>query len=315
MHKCKIEWADCVWNPITGCQNNCEYCIARKQSLQQCGDRRLNMATAKKWNGTDIFHLEKPFGARNGHFLSFPYGYAPTFHEYRMDNLSTRKTGAKILVGSMGEMFGDWIPDELLEMVFAECEKYPQHTYFFLTKNPARYLRLAQDGKLPKRDNMWYGTTVPTGDTEFFFAYEYKTYINIEPMLGDFPFPQDLRVDWVIVGAEIKARKNPVVPKKEWVTSLIQACDSHGVPLFMRNNLADLMGNDFMQVFPDILTVKPELTIRQKKLLVDVCGFCKREMPKKEMHTITVRKGKYGQNKTIGFLCDGCIEELRKKME
>lgn len=315
MHKCKIEWLDCVWNPITGCHNNCEYCSARKQALQQCGDRRLNMATAKKWNNTDIFVLDKPFDARNGRFITFPYGYEPTVHMYRMDNLSTRKIGAKILVGSTAEMFGEWIPDELLDMVFSECEKYQQHTYFFLTKNPVRYLQLAHAGKLPKRDNMWYGTTVPDCETEYFYADGYRTYVNIEPLHSDFPVQDDLRTDWVIVGAETKARRNPVIPKKEWVYSLIRACESNGVPLFMRNNLAEMMGEDFMQVFPDILTVKPELTIKQKGRLLGVCGFCKVEMPKKEMNTITIRKGKGIQNKVLGFLCDGCIEKLREKME
>lgn len=315
MHRCSIEWLDYVWNPITGCLNSCEYCSARKQSLQQCGDRRLNMSSAKRWKDTEIFYLEKPFGARSGRSLVFPYGYAPTFHEYRMDNLTRRKVGARILVGSMGEMFGDWVPDELIERVFAECAKYPQHTYFFLTRNPARYLKLAEAGKLPKRDNMWYGTTVPTEETEYFFADGYKVYINIEPLLGDFSFPRNLRVDWVIVGAEVKVRKQPVIPQKEWVYSIIQACESHGIPLFMRNSLAELMGADFMQVYPDILTVKPELTIKQKERLLDACGFCKQNMPKMEMNTITVRKGRHGQNKTLGFLCDACMEKLRKKME
>ena len=115
MHRCSIEWLDYVWNPITGCLNSCEYCSARKQSLQQCGDRRLNMSSAKRWKDTEIFYLEKPFGARSGRSLAFPYGYAPTCHEYRMDNLTRRKVGARILVGSMGEMFGDWVPDELIE--------------------------------------------------------------------------------------------------------------------------------------------------------------------------------------------------------
>lgn len=315
MHKCRIEWLDCVWNPITGCRNNCEYCAARKQSHQQCGDRRLNMATAVRWKDTDIFVLDKPFPARNNHFLPFPYGYEPTLHLYRMDNLNHRKVGARILVGSMAEMFGDWIPDELLDMVFAECAKYPQHTYFFLTKNPSRYLQLATEGKLPARENMWYGTTVTDQDTEYFYAAEYKTFLNIEPLLGNFTPHGSILTDWVIVGAEMSVRKDPVQPQKEWVQNIAQVCKENGVPLFMRDNLAELMGSDFMQVFPDLLTVKPELTISQKGRLLDVCGFCKKEMPKKEMHTITVRKGKHGQNKTIGFLCDACIEKLRKKME
>lgn len=315
MHRCKIEWVDYLWNPITGCLNKCEYCNARKRAMQQCGDHRLHMTTGKRWKDTDIFCLEKPFEARNDRSLPFPYGYHPTFHQYRIGNLASRKRGARILVCAMGELFGDWIPDELIELIFAECEKYPQHTYFFLTKNPVRYLRLAQAGKLPKKDNMWYGTTVPTETTEFFYAEGYKVFLNIEPLHGGFEKPKDLPVDWVIIGAEAKAQRNPVVPKREWVYDIMKACESRQIPYFMRDNLADLMGNDFTQIYPDILTVKPELTIKQRALLVSTCGFCKREMPKKEMHTLSVRKGRDGANRVLGFLCDECIENLRQKME
>lgn len=315
MHRCKTEWADYLWNPVTGCLNECEYCNTRKMALQQCGDHRLHMTTGKRWKDTDIFLLETPFWTHNGRSLPFPYGYHPTFHQYRMNNLSLRKRGAKIFVCAMGELFGDWIPDELIELVFAECEKYPQHTYFFLTKNPVRYLRLARAGKLPMRANMWYGTTVPTEETEYFYAEGYKVWINIEPLHGSFSIPRDLPVDWVVIGAETKARKEPVIPERDWVYDIMQICESKEIPCFMRNNLAELMGDDFTQIYPDILTVPPELTIRQRAFLVNTCGFCKREMPKKEMHTLSIRKGKRGASRTIGWLCDDCIEKLRQKME
>lgn len=311
MHRCSIEWLDYVWNPITGCRNKCEYCAARKQSLQQCGDRRLNMATAERWKDTDIFVLDKPFPARNNHSLPFPYGYEPTLHLYRMDNLSRRKVGAKILVGSMAEMFGDWIPDELLEMVFAECAKHPQHTFFFLTKNPARYLQLATSGKLPSGDNMWYGTTVTNEDTEYFYAADYKTFLNIEPLLEDFAPPGNLQTDWVIVGAETKGRPDPVQPQKEWVRHIAQDCEENGVPLFMRDNLAELMGDEFSQVFPNILTVAPELTMRQREILIGRCGMCKKEFPKKEMVALLAREARGQQPKGEGHLCQSCMGRLR----
>lgn len=27
--KTKIDWCDSTWNPVTGCEHNCEYCYAR----------------------------------------------------------------------------------------------------------------------------------------------------------------------------------------------------------------------------------------------------------------------------------------------
>jgi protein gp37 len=66
-----------------------------------------------------------------------------------------------VFVGSMGDLFGDWVPDEWVEAVFVACAKAPQHTYVFLTKNPKRYLRLGESGRLPSHHR--YGSTVDGG--------------------------------------------------------------------------------------------------------------------------------------------------------
>lgn len=84
----------------------------------------------------------------------------------------------------MADLFGSWVPDEWIEEVFAACERAPQHTYLFLTKNPKRYLTLA--GKLPAKANMWYGTTATTPDENFFWRGALHTFVSIEPILRDY---------------------------------------------------------------------------------------------------------------------------------
>lgn len=313
MHRCSIEWADYVWNPLTGCLDDCPYCNARKQAKQMSGDVRLHMASAERWKDTDIFLLREPFPARNGRSLPMPYGFCPTLHLYRMNGLETRKVGAKIIVGSMTDLFADWVPDELIEMVFAECLKHTQHTYFFLTREPERYVSLANKGHLPKQDNMWYGTTVPTEDTRWFYGDGFKTFLNIEPILADFPVrsKENLRgTDWIIVGAEMKVRPEPVAPEKEWILHISEVCKKAGTPVFMRNSLKEIMGEDFYQEYPDILTVPPELTVKQKARLIDWCGLCKTELPKKEMIAILSREKRGVQPVGEGYLCRDCYKKL-----
>jgi hypothetical protein len=41
----------------------------------------------------------------------YPFGFAPTFHHYRLDEPSKLKKPSTIFVGSMADMFGEWVPD------------------------------------------------------------------------------------------------------------------------------------------------------------------------------------------------------------
>lgn len=77
-----------------------------------------------------------------------------------------------------------------------------------------------------------------------------------ERLLNRFIYGEDrqFRLDgiykWVIVGAESGNRKGKIIPKKEWIDKLASLCDRSGVPIFMKESLRELMGDDFRQEFP-----------------------------------------------------------------
>jgi len=54
-------------------------------------------------------------------------------------------------------------------------------------------------------------------------------------------------VSWVIIGAQTKPT---VYPKLEWVKEIIGAADSAGIPVFQKNNLKPLLGNNLIQEMP-----------------------------------------------------------------
>ena len=56
--------------------------------------------------------------------------------------------------------------------------------------------------------------------------------------------------DWVIVGAETGNRKGKVAPKKEWIMEIAEECAKYYRPIFMKDSLRELMGEDFRQEFP-----------------------------------------------------------------
>ena len=56
--------------------------------------------------------------------------------------------------------------------------------------------------------------------------------------------------DWIIVGAETGKRKTKVVPEKKWIDKIAEACYKAGTPIFMKESLRGIMGDDFRQEFP-----------------------------------------------------------------
>lgn len=253
-YKTKIDWCDSSWNPVTGCMHDCEYCYAR--------------GIAKRYGGFDHDEHKKPVGIQiaigvqelekpkhimrtNGlHKAPYPWGFAPTLHRYRLDQPQKWSEPRTIFVCSMADLFGDWVPDEWIKEVFKACEAAPQHRYLFLTKNPQRYEKLLDK---PMPENMWFGWSQegPLGSKTIFTSDpSVKSFVSIEPLLRPFEEFHIKGVDWAIVGAETGNRKDKVIPEKEWVMDIAEACDRAGVPLFMKDSLRDIMGDDFKQEFP-----------------------------------------------------------------
>ena len=180
----------------------------------------------------------------------YPFGFAPTFHRYRLDWPAKLQRPRTIFVCSMADLFGDWVPLDWIQEVFSACKKAPQHKYLFLTKNPDRYLALAHLGYLPEDNNFWYGTSVPDPDVDYFFSDKHNTFASIEPILSDFPSATEQICNWVIIGAETGNRKDKVIPKREWIEHVCQACGKAGIPVFMKSSIRELMGEDFRQEYP-----------------------------------------------------------------
>ena len=56
--------------------------------------------------------------------------------------------------------------------------------------------------------------------------------------------------EWIIVGAETGNRKDKIAPERSWIEHLASFCKDAGIPLFMKESLRELMGDDFRQEFP-----------------------------------------------------------------
>lgn len=249
-YKTKIDWCDASWNPVTGCFHGCEYCYARRMAHRYAGS--LN-------SDGGLHVLDKPYRGNIGPILfkaePYPYDFDPTFHRYRLDIPSRWQRPRTIFVCSMADLFGDWVPDEWIKDVFDACKKAPQHRYLFLTKNPGRIWRLINKGMwMPNTIDWWFGYTI---DGKWEISSESpvgsRNFCSVEPLLQK-PDPEMLdqiaMTAWCIIGAETGNRKGKVIPEKDWIDTIVSRCREVETPVFMKESLRGIMGDDFRQEFP-----------------------------------------------------------------
>lgn len=248
--KTKIDWCDASWNPVTGCKHGCEYCYAR-------GIAQRFGCKIKGDMGNALAVLEEPYRrADNGAINPYPYEFLPTFHTYRLDIPARWTRPRTIFVCSMADLFGDWVPDEWIQEVFDACTRAPQHRYLFLTKNPARYWKLSDKGILiPNTIEWWYGYTVDgLRELPDCRPIGLHAFVSVEPLLRapDAKMLEGIaKASWIIVGAETGNRKGKVIPKKAWIDQIVHKAQSAWMtPVFMKESLRGIMGNDFRQEFP-----------------------------------------------------------------
>ena len=245
--KTKIDWCDSTWNPVTGCMHGCEYCYARRIAER--------FGTHNKYERPYEPVLDVPIRRVRTEAEPYPYGFMPTFHRYRLGEPARWTKPRTIFVCSMADLFGEWVPDSWIEDVFDACENAPQHRYLFLTKNPKRYIELAKKDKLPRQH--WYGYSATREDQLWRFHHSdecpcINLFVSIEPILEPMRpgFSTHTPGDWVIIGAETGHRNGKVVPEKKWIDDILMECQYSGRPIFMKESLRSLMGDDFRQEFP-----------------------------------------------------------------
>lgn len=235
----KIEWADRVWNPVTGCtpfSPGCDNCYARRM--------------ANRLRGRCGYPADDPFKV--------------TVHEDRIAEPMRWRKPSRVFVCSMGDLFHGDVHDRTIAKVFGTMQSCPEHTFMVLTKRAQRmrvvchllewvdwFTFLKWDWEREYR-HVWLGVSVENQDAaDRRIPALLKTpvalrFVSVEPMLG----PVDLHywlspwmpqraseiglppLNWVICGGETGPGARPMHP--DWARSLRDQCQAAGVPFFFK---------------------------------------------------------------------------------
>jgi len=145
-----------------------------------------------------------------------------------------------VITGSMGDLFGKWVPKEWIEAVLDRIRGNPQWNFLLLTKFPQRLAEF----EFP--DHAWVGTSidgqarVATAETAFAKVKAKVKWVSVEPMLERITFAKPELFDWIVVGGASKSPRTPEFhPRREWVNHLWQQAETAGVKLSEKTNLLE----------------------------------------------------------------------------
>jgi protein gp37 len=228
----KINWANKVWNPITGCtkiSEGCENCYAARM--------------AKRLAGRFGYPADDPF--RPG-----------VVHEDKLAEPLNWKKPSRVFVCSMGDIFHEHVSAITTVNIFQVMQAAKHHTFILLTKRPeiaeqriagmdfCNYIKWP----LP---NVWLGVTAENqqrADERIPILLQIPAavrFVSVEPMLGPVDIYDYMYVvgtvdppvlgrglDWVICGGETGPGARLMLA--DWAKSLRAQCVAAGVPYFLK---------------------------------------------------------------------------------
>ena len=197
-------------NLVIGCTIGCSYCYAR--------------------NNVRRFHMIPDFEI-------------PEYFPQKLRLMEKDRPQNFFLTGMSD--FSGWKP-EWRDEVFEKIAQNPQHQYLFLTKRPEQiHFSTAVD-------NTWFGVTVTSSKERGRIQalrdniHGGHYHVTFEPMFDDVGEVDLSGIEWIVIGTETGRRKGRAISKQEWVWSLTEQAHALGIPVFMKEDLLPILGEENM---------------------------------------------------------------------
>jgi protein gp37 len=242
LSKTGIEYLDYCWNFLSGC---------RHKEQGKC-------PPVPCW-------AKEMAGRFKGHY---PNGFTPTFYPEALLSPLALKKPARIGVCFMGDLFGDWIGPyfnaSMIMLGLDTIKKCPQHTFVFLTKNPAGMRAWSPfPGNCEVGFSAWSPDSFVNGLREIMNVKAKVRWCSLEPLLewsGEVAGNAWELLDWVAIGALTGNKKQimetarlypaltpwklsastsrwGLMPPVEWLRNIVEGCDAAGTKVFIKDNL------------------------------------------------------------------------------
>ena len=207
-------WCKWSWDPLTGCEHDCESCNAvtkMKKLYARTHDEGFTSFSPRLWPERFDAPYETPIPKSNA------------------------AGNRNVFLNRLGDLFGAWVEREHVEAILNIVEDTPQWNYIVLTKNPKR----CSNFSLPV--NIWLGVKVDKqGEIkpalDFFATFEGPVrFLYCDPLLEWLQFPTLECVEWLIVGSRAKSENGPAfVPPRLWTSSMVRQAQAVGCKVFVK---------------------------------------------------------------------------------
>jgi protein gp37 len=239
MNKTSIEWTTFSANPLKYRDASGDVvwgCVHASPGCINC----YSEATAKRWDKGGPFNVPTM------------NGLTPFLDEGELHHMLTAKTiektpvsGSRCFVGDMTDIFGEWVPDDLLNRLFSHVlEIRTDVTWQILTKRAERMHRYLSwrwgGGRIPSR-HIHIGVSCEDqkrADERIPHLLQTPVavrFISAEPLLEGLDIakhrPGANRL-WVIVGGESGHGARPC--RVWWIRNIVGQCRDADVPVFVK---------------------------------------------------------------------------------
>jgi protein gp37 len=201
-------------------------CVRKSAGCTNCYAERM----ALKWNRGSAF--TRPNIDRLEPFVA----------EHELKRLGTTRglIGQRIFIGDMTDIFGSWVPDDLLDRLFTVLDARTDITFQILTKRPERMLHYLRSRRW-NIDHCWLGTSVenqPVAARRLALLTQCPAglrFVSAEPLIGPLDISDWLgQLGWVVAGGESGPNFRPM--DLEWLAALVDQCRATSTPIFVKQD-------------------------------------------------------------------------------